>query len=302
MDSGRTSPTRREVLQALPAAAAACVLAHDPLGQEAPPAAKDAERGGRVEAGEPLIRRLRLLTAAPLDDMREFYEKRIGFPVLEQGDAEISFAAGATRLTFVTATREHVRGDGGRGDGKPFYHFAFNIPQNKLRAARAWQLERTALVPPQSGLVDPEYENDVWHVRAWNAHSVFFFDPAFNIVEYIARHDLKNDAPTDDGFSTADIHYASEIGFVVQPSTQRAAAGRLHEKLGLEAYPRRADPPWAMGDERGLLLCLARKGQMWGANTATPVKWAEFPTEVTVRGRARTTFEIDGLPYRVSVE
>jgi catechol-2,3-dioxygenase len=26
----------------------------------------------------------------------------------------------------------------------------------------------------------------------WNAHSIFFLDPAGTVVEYIARHDLKN--------------------------------------------------------------------------------------------------------------
>src|ERR1051325_4427839 len=65
----------------------------------------------------PRILSLELLTAAPLGEMREFYHGRLGLRVVEErGAARITFAAGATRLSFVPA-----------GEGQPFYHFAFNI-------------------------------------------------------------------------------------------------------------------------------------------------------------------------------
>ena len=75
----------------------------------------------------------------------------------------------------------------------------------------------------------------------------------------------------------------------------------LRDKLGLHEYPRGADP-WAMGDEHGLLLCLARKGQTWGEHTPTSVRWDVFPTEATVAGPADGHFAFDGFPYRVQVE
>ena len=36
---------------------------------------------------------------------------------------------------------------------------------------------------------------DIVDYSHWNAHSIFFLDPGGNVVEYIARHDLKNGAP-----------------------------------------------------------------------------------------------------------
>jgi hypothetical protein len=277
---------------------ATVLLAHGAL-----PRALSAERPDRpAEGDEPRIRRLRLLTAAPLPAMRAFYHGRIGFPVLDEGRDEITLAAGATRLTFVRAKPEEIRGDGGRGDGGPFYHFAFNIPQNSIRAARDWQLERSALVPTPPSLRDPAYPDDVRHFRNWNAHSVFFFDPAFNIVEYIARHDLPNDSPDPTRFSTADIRYASEIGFVFEPRHQAAATRMLHETLGLAPYPHGSEPWWAMGDERGLLLCLARKGEVWGENTPTPVKWDVYPTDVAIAAPRTGVHAFDGFPYQIRAE
>jgi len=285
---------RRAFVQRM-SAAAAVLVAHQAL----PAVVGRPKRAAGDD--EPLIRALRLLTAAPLPALRRFYHERIGFPVLAEQADEIVFAAGTTRLTFVQAQPEQIRGDGGRGNGEPFYHFAFNIPQNKILAARAWQLERTQLVPTPENLRDPAYPNDVRHFRNWNAHSVFFFDPAFNIVEYIARHDLPNDAPDPARFSTADILYASEIGYVFAPEQQAAATRMLNERLGLGTYPAGATPWWAMGNERGLLLCLARKGEIWGENTSTPVRWDVFPTEATIRGKESGLHAFDGFPYQVRV-
>jgi hypothetical protein len=268
-------------------ATAAVLLAHPALPGFA------AARRPPTGADEPLIRSLRLLTAAPLAALRSFYHDRIGFPVLEESAGEIAFATGATRLAFQKAGAEQR---------EPFYHFAFNVPPDRIRAARTWQLERSALVPAPDHLRDPAHPDDVWHFRHWNAHSVFFFDPAFNIVEYIARHDLPNAAPDPERFSTADIRYASEIGYVFAPSQQAAATRMLRERLGLAPYPDATNPWWAMGDERGLLLCLARKGELWGENTSTPVRWDVFPTDVTIRGHEPGAHAFEGFPYRVRVE
>lgn len=213
----RSAFVRRASATAAPLAAheslpsiAACASQHAPVNDGA--------------SGEPLIGALRLVTATPLETMRDFYRDKIGVGVIEQSDEFITFAGGATALTFVKAWPDQIRGVGGRGRGEPMYHFAFNIPHDTLRAARTWQLQRTPLVPPHAGLLDPACAEDVWHFRQWNAHSVFFFDPAINIVEYIARHDLISDSPDASAFTAADIIYANEIGYIVSPAEQEAAA------------------------------------------------------------------------------
>lgn len=238
--------TRREFVQRA-SATMALLISHEAAAYETP---QNPPIGRSATAKEPLIRGLRLLTAAPLQAMREFYQDRIGFSVSEQTEDMITFVAGTTPLTFVTARPEQIRGHGGRGTGEPFYHFAFNIPHNKLLAARSWQLARSPLVPPRETLVDPALPNDVWHFQHWNAHSIFFFDPAFNIVEYIARHDLQNEAPDPSIFATADIQYASEIGYVVSPEEQPAAVKMVHAELGLPGYPRSDRARIATGSAR----------------------------------------------------
>jgi len=301
--------TRRTLLAQIPAAAA-FLMAHEIMAQ-APLATNERSAPSKspTSKNEARIQSIRLLTAAPLAEMTRFYRDKIGFLIAEETDSRISFLAGATTLTFTRVKPEDLRGDGGRGDGGPMYHFAFNIPPNKLRAARDWQLERSALVAPRPNLVDSSYTPDVWHFRHWDAHSIFFFDPAFNIVEYIERHTLvdsgaggRSRAGAGSGkFTTADILYASEIGYVFDAAAHSKATRMVHDKLGLPAYPRGADP-WAMGDERGLILCLHRKGELWGDQTATPVKWDVFPTESTIRGRKSGVHEFEGFPYRIRVE
>jgi catechol 2,3-dioxygenase-like lactoylglutathione lyase family enzyme len=267
--------TRRKFLGQL-STSAAILAAHDVLGQTQP-----ATRPKFRIEDDPLIRRVDLLTATPLAKMREFYHDRMGFRILEENDREISFETGASELHFLLTNPK--LGDGGRGNGEPMYHFAFNIPPDSLLAARAWHMKHAALVAPRADLRDPDYPDDVWHFRHWNAHSVFFFDPAYNIVEFIARHDLDCLAWGNKDFSVENIAYISEVGFVFDDEGSAKAARGLHDKFELNAYPHGSQPWWAMGDERGLLLCLARKGQTWGENTDTPVKWDEFPTYCMVR-------------------
>jgi hypothetical protein len=297
MSKGHHSISRRDFLAMVPTAAA-FLAAHDLLADTPPVTTAPAETSNKK--GQHRIHGLRLLTAAPLTEMREFYHKKLGFRIVSESKSEITFASGATSLTFAKAEPAQIKGDGGRGRGEPMYHFVFNIPENKLRAARAWLLERTALIDPRPENRDPEFPADVWHFRHWNAHSLFFWDPAYNIVEFIARHTLKSDAKDADRFDSSDILYASEIGFVFEPGKHDVGVRMLQEKLGLHEYPRGADP-WAMGDEHGLLLCLGRKGQQWGDNTTTPVKWDVFSTDAIIAGNKREMFEFDGFPYRVKV-
>jgi catechol 2,3-dioxygenase-like lactoylglutathione lyase family enzyme len=291
------SPTRRDLLRYAPAAAG-FLLAHELLAR--PASATPVAAPERADVLEPRIRSLRLLTAAPLSAMRDFYRDTIGFALVEEREREITFAAGASRLTFATARADQVQGSSGRGKGEPMYHFAFNILRDRIRAARVWQLERTPLVHPRPGLREPGWPDEIWHFRHWNAQSIFFFDPAFNIVEYIARHELPHAGAGAGSFSVADILYASEIGYVVDRERLPRATGLLSDKLGLAEYPRGADP-WAMGDARGLLLCLARLGETWGEQSSTPVRWGVFPTECRVEGPKAARLELEGFPYIVNV-
>ena len=71
---------------------------------------------------------------------------------------------------------------------------------------------------------------DIVDYSHWNAHSIFFLDPGGNVVEYIARHDLKNGAPG--AFSSRDILGTSEIALIVDDVP--ATVTHLRSALALE--------------------------------------------------------------------
>ena len=128
---------------------------------------------------------------------------------------------------------DHVRQRARHGRRRaPFYHFAFNIPENKIVQALEWQKARTPLLAIPERNRAAGFPPEVVDYRHWNAHSVFFLDPAGNVVEYIARHDLKNG--DSDAFSWADILYASEIGLVVDDVA--ATADALKEMAAVAPY------------------------------------------------------------------
>jgi catechol-2,3-dioxygenase len=265
-------------------ASAAFLAAHGCTASEGP---HRPGPGERPETG-PRIVGLELLSSAPPERMKEFYHKTLGLRLVDERRDRLTVAAGPSRLTFVTAGPE---------DGKPFYHFAFNIPENKIRGAHRWQKERTPLLPIPARLRDPQYPDDVVDYRHWNAHSVFFLDPAGNVVEYIARHDLKNAARGE--FSPEDILCASEIGLIVDDVA--ATATRLTEVVGVEQYRGGSDQFTALGDEHGLLLVMKR-GRVLSFDAPQKKEAGVFRTSASVRGVRRTNYRVPRFPYEVSVE
>jgi hypothetical protein len=127
---------------------------------------------------------------------------------------------------------------------------------------------------------------------------VYFFDPAGNVVEYIARHDLANPAPG--GFSSADILCVSEIGLIVDDVI--AVADSLKGVVGLSSYRGASDLFTALGDEMGLLLVMKR-GRFLNFDPSTDEKAARvYPTAATVGAPGAATHRIAGFPYVLTLE
>jgi len=280
-------PDRRRFLSRA-ATAGAWIAGHALLGGSLSPFAGEpgAESDSMTDA--PRIRSLELLTATPLATMKGFYQGTLGLPVVAERAGRLTIGCGATELTFVAAPPDA---------GSPFYHFAFNIPENKILAARAWQKERTELIPPPERLRDPELPDDIVDFRHWNAHSVFFFDPAENVVEYIARHDLENGAPG--GFAAADILYASEIAFVVDDVL--ATADELKRVVGVSQYRGGDEQFTAVGDEHGLLLVF-RRGRVLSLASARSKVAGVHATVAHVRGPEPKSFGLGGFPYSITID
>ncbi|HMS63641.1 MAG TPA: ring-cleaving dioxygenase [Ignavibacteria bacterium] len=132
----------------------------------------------------------------------------------------------------------------------PFYHFAFNIPENQLKKAKEWISKKAELIT-----LDGEDEFDF---KSWNAHSVYFYDPAGNILELIARHDLENRSEKD--FGGKSLLSVSEIGIPV--FNVMDFHNELNNSNPLPLFSGDNENFTAMGDDNGLLI-IVKKGRKW---------------------------------------
>jgi len=67
--------------------------------------------------------------------IEDFYSKVLGLEIKNKNNSEISFTAGSSILKFIKTEIKD-----------PVYHFAFNIPNNKLEEAEKWLSSRVSLI------------------------------------------------------------------------------------------------------------------------------------------------------------
>jgi catechol-2,3-dioxygenase len=215
------------------------------------------------------------LEADALEEQKAFYSRALGLPLVAESADQFTVHAGATRLTFTRAPA-----------GRSTYHFAFNIPENKLAAAKEWLAERTLVLRGKDG-------REVFHYESWNAHGLYFHDPAGNVAELIARHDLPNARPGP--FAAGDILYVSEIGLVVDdvPATVRA----LEAALGLAVYRSGGAEFAAVGDEHRLLILTRRGRDWWGDTPSRP-----YPLLARLSGERDAEYRAPGYPFTILVQ
>jgi hypothetical protein len=183
------------------------------------------------------IQRLILQTSA-LKELTAFYSDLMELPVRSVGKNEIRIKTCNTELIF----KETVRSD-------PFYHFAINIPANKIEEAKAWLNDRRTDL-----LWIEQYKSDIADFTGWHAKSVYFYDPAGNILELIARFDLDN--KTDEPFSSKQFLSISEVGLVFKEGEFEKRTADLLQQYQLSHFAKQ--PPLrhfrAIGDDEGLFI------------------------------------------------
>lgn len=206
------------------------------------------------------IQELRLATAA-LDQQHAFYANVLGLETLEQTPTRVSFRVGASQLVFEQSDRSLAG----------VYHFAFNIPVNQLEAALDWTSDRVPLLASATG-------QTVFHSESWNADMFYFADPAGNILEFIARHTLRDSS--DMPFDTRSLLNVSEIGIAAEDVPAEVA--KLTAQIGDGVY-KEGDPTFTpVGDEHGLLIVVQR-GRIWFPNTGKPAQ--HLPIRARVQGQ-----------------
>lgn len=131
-----------------------------------------------------------------LCETESFYSTILGFKIIEKTQKSVSFLVGSSILIFENSKQEE----------NPKYHFAFNIPFNKLQESMAWILLKIPLMPTDDG--------HIAHFENWKAKAIYFYDNNQNILEFICREDLKNFSKNE--FSTESILSINEIGIVTE--------------------------------------------------------------------------------------
>lgn len=215
------------------------------------------------------------LKTGDLYAQRLFYQQVLGLPLLDETADLITFQAGASRLTFEL-----------EADFQGMYHLAFDIPENQIKPARNWLAARAP--------ISREGDEDIVHFPHWNAHSLYFFDPAGNVLEYIARHNQPN--ASDRLFSEASLLSISEIGLASDDVEQTVET--LHEGFGLGVYNGPAGETFAaVGDELGLFI-VVKRGRIWFSSRNNPAEL--WPMTVTIAGNSGQHVHLPGLPCHIN--
>ncbi len=186
------------------------------------------EKGEALEPSTSRFKKITLYTSK-LNAQYDFYNKILGFRIINKDEKQFSMQLGESVLQF-----KEVK------DGtEPLYHYAINIPSNKYNEAKKWLSDRTTLLLNGNG-------GDLFYFDFWDAHAMYFKDPSGNIGELIARHTLNNDS--DGEFGVSDLLCVSEIGTPVNNPSDFAS--ELKKEYGLNPYV----GSMFIGDENGMFV------------------------------------------------
>ncbi len=189
-----------------------------------------------------------VLEAADPETLGSFYKSILQLPVTKNPAGDLEIVCGKSLLIFK------------KSESQPFYHIAFNIPANKLQDAKNIVSKRTPLTWLE------EYNSYIADFKNWNARSIYFNDPAGNILELICRLDLCDEEKSK---KKDDLHIRciSEVGLVLPAAQFDDKVKTIKTDFGLQDFPKQ--PPMehfrALGDDHGLFIVVP-DSRVWFAS------------------------------------
>lgn len=190
------------------------------------------------------------LESSNLEDLFDFYAGKLEMPAALHGD-QLLVRTANTRLFFHKSAEDRL------------YHFALNIPKNKIESCHQWLKSRTDILPFEG--------EEIIHHENWNSHAVYAFDASKNIIEFITRPTVEEGADQDLFDPTEDVLNVSEIGLVVDsiPVVRETVQGAEIDRFsGSDEYFS------AFGSEEGLFITLDKQKDFW---LPTDIKPEPFP-------------------------
>ncbi|WP_410765600.1 VOC family protein [Haloferax sp. DFSO60] len=210
------------------------------------------------------VTRLALAARDPIS-LCDFYAETLGFgPV---SGSQRSVTVGETTLWFEL------------GDSSP-YHVAFTIDAG-IESVTNWVDEHVGVLATDEG---PSIRFDFL-----DCDSVYFEDPAGNIVEYICYDGSEGEFDPE-----TDILGVTEVGLAV--SDVASFIDDLTTNLDIDVLSRFGEGNVAFVGDKHARFVVAAEGRPWYP-TDTDAELAP----VSVQCDAKGVFEPEGLPYRVNV-
>lgn len=207
-----------------------------------------------------------VLQTAYLKTLQEFYSSILELPVQSLDENKIAIRIGDSDLIFTETTIK-----------EPFYHFAINIPANKIEEAKVWLSNKVKL------LWIEDYKSDIADFVNWHAKSVYFYDPAGNILELIARFELDNIA--SEPFSSRQLLSINEVGLVFTDENFEEEVTSLGNSHSLSYFDKQPPLPKfrAMGDDQGLFVIVPEHRNWYPTDNPSEI----FPMSVEFENGGR---------------
>ncbi|MFC3746728.1 VOC family protein [Paenibacillus sp. GCM10012306] len=203
------------------------------------------------------------LWSGNLEETRNYYRDKLELEVSAEAPGQFTVLIGTTKVTFHAVDTPE----------KPYYHLAFNIPAQQFTEAKAWAKSRLVLNKVEG-------EDEVFFEN-WNAHAFYFEDPSGNLLEFIARHNLKHSAEVP--FSSSALLGVSEVGLVTDEVLPLV---RQLNDWGIPSWGEVGEGFTPVGDETGLGIVVKRGRQWFFSNLIAEF----FPLEIQVEGIGRLSF------------
>lgn len=178
-----------------------------------------------------------------------FYTRILGLDLIKFNENSAIIKIGESTLSFIKNDSQE----------KPIYHFAFNIPSNKLFEAIEWSKDKLELIKEDEDIIVSNFEK-------WNANSVYFYDNNGNLLEFITRKDINNNSI--EPFGANQILNISEIGIVVEKPDE-------YGKYLIEKNDNN-NIFTAIGDDEGLLIIVIMKRNWY----PTQISSKSYKTEI----------------------